>query len=92
MTKTPWIFWFLFLFSFSLSLSPFLLVQFIYLVNALVFINAVIRATDDLDFRMQLRNEFFAVDFGHIFEVLLDFGPLLTAHIKLYLSFNSLRN
>jgi len=34
----------------------------------MVFINGVIRAADDLEIRMQLRNEFFTLDFGHIFE------------------------
>jgi len=37
----------------------------------MIFINAIIRATDDLEFRMQLRNEFYTLEFGYIFEVRL---------------------
>lgn len=40
-----------------------------FLVTSLMFINAVIHAASDLDFRIHIRNEFYAVEFAHILEV-----------------------
>jgi len=53
-----------------------------FLVNSMLFINAVVQATEDLEFRIHLRNEFFALDFGHIFEVFF-FFPLFNLDITL---------
>jgi len=41
----------------------------------MVLVNALIGAAEDLEFRIHLRNEFFALEFGHIFEVSPSFVP-----------------